>query len=283
MFKYITAITVLVFISHSASALRITHEPYTKGAILAAQFSPITSFLEREGYKNSVYVKTQNFKGFYETLHMGGLDVVFATVLHARILIEEYGYIPILVKDTELKAVVIVKEGRGYRSIRELEGKTILSPFPYDPAAYLGRSCLNDVNANIVDVNGISNVLLGVLRGQSEAGFIADVDVLFMVESMHNKFNVLATSEESAATYILVSPELKVKSKNIMDTFLKLNDSPIMKDISEKHGFNKFLPISDQTLKNLENNADAVDRIYSSLGIWEINGSIKADHKTGKK
>ena len=167
-----------------------------------------------------------------------------------------------------------MKKGGGIHLIDDLEGKTIYSPFPSDPAAYLGRSCLNGIKADIVDVDGVSSVILGVLTNKADAGFIADIDLLFIIESMKNKLNVLATSEESVATYILISPKHKSDPKTIKDTLLKLSINPMMNEIKEIHGFNELLPINDQMLNDLKSNTNAVEKIYEFLGIRDIRSDI---------
>lgn len=259
-------VCVLLTFPVLSHALTITHEPYARSSILSYRFQDIIEFYKDSGFADANYLESRNYRQFFSMASEQKFDIVFASTVNARVLVEQYNYIPILVKNVGFRAVVIAHSKSDIQSVSDLSGKTVYTPDAYDPVSYLGKVSLKDVDANFVELSGTPKVIMMVATGEAEAGLVADIDLLLMKKTLRNRLNVIAKSNETASTYILVNNRNKSRIEKLKSTALRINSTDTMTKIADSWGEFEYIELDAASMESLYGNEEATKKIIQSLG-----------------
>ena len=189
----------------------------------------------------------------------------FASNINARILIEKYQYIPVLVRVPGFKSVVITSKSSGIKTVDDLAEQTIYSPTVFDPTSYLGKESIKGINVNIVELSDVSQIIVKVLSGKGKAGFVAEADIRHLISSVRDQLKVLASSEGSFTTYVLISRQNIDKREKIKNAVMSSYSSAQKTYVEKNWGKFRYVELNKSSIAELYNNDAAMMSVIEAL------------------
>jgi phosphonate transport system substrate-binding protein len=123
----------------SKDALRLGVFPYLSPTRMDDIFSPVSQKLAR-GLQQPVRFRTSsNLPRFKQNLLSGDYDIVIAQPILYPLAVDQLGYLPLIRMEESISSVVLVLQDSPYRSVQDLQGRTIATPPVNGPVVLLAK------------------------------------------------------------------------------------------------------------------------------------------------
>ncbi|SIT03060.1 phosphonate transport system substrate-binding protein [Roseivivax lentus] len=221
--------------------------PQFEPRMLSEIWSPILEELgERTGHE-FVLVGSPDIAGFEQSFIEGAFDFAYMNPYHGLKAAEAQGYAPIL-RDggRSLFGVLVVAEASEYRSVGDLEGKTIAFPSPNAlGAALLMRADLDrvhglDYQAEYVSTHSSAylNVALGVM--DAAGGVMATLNRL--EPEIRDGLRIIYETSKLPPHPVVVHPRVDAEiAANVQAAFLDMAETPQGQALLERVPFRDII------------------------------------------
>ncbi len=241
-----------------AAPLLLSEEPYASGRLLQAKLQPLLDYLNRHSVRAD-YLRTESYGQFLAHASRQQPDIALASAGMASLLVEHYGYRPVLVKGSPINAVVVVRAASPVQSLGQLAGGFILVPEPYDIVSELGRRLLRargleqQLLPRLVETPKVDRILLSVMNNEFDAGIVAGYDVSLLSPELRQNLRVIDRSEDITAHFILLRKALPAEDQaRIVALLREFHRSAEGARYAVDFGSSQFVPFGPQHQRELD-------------------------------
>ena len=182
-------------LADEAITLSFAVVPQQSATRLAQLWTPVCDAMNRNGSYRFVFKTAKDIPTFEERLAAGEYDLAYMNPYHYTVFSKTPGYVAFARESGRfIQGLIVVKNDSPFRSIAELEGKTLAFPAPAAfassllPQAYLVK---NGIRIRPAYVNSHDSVYLTVSRGIYEAGGGIQRTYDNMPEAVRNRLRIL--------------------------------------------------------------------------------------------
>jgi len=209
--------------------------PLLKAEIFAHQMQPMVQGLANEGEQlKFLYPKT--LREFLNLCETGQITMAYVSSGYASLLIDKFGFIPLLKSDQPLKVVLF--------SRKQTQQDLLLDHIYYAEqdilAAFSAKKMANKKGIHLMQKSTVDHVIYTVLEQQDSAGITVLAQLGLVNETFKNEIQV-HNAQTMGSLYLLMAPQLKSRQANIQRHFYNFHKSWQAKSTSsEYHYLNHF-------------------------------------------
>ncbi|MCX8026894.1 MAG: phosphate/phosphite/phosphonate ABC transporter substrate-binding protein [Thermodesulfovibrionales bacterium] len=240
---------------YGQNVIKVAILPLYSATTIYERYDPLIRYLsENTGYEFKLFIP-KNFEDFINRVKAGEAHFSYQNPFVYAIIDKEYKLNPLVTtigEDTEAEAtqqlrgfsddkfrgVIITRKDSPIKKIEELRGKRVLITSPKSAGGFLSQKIyLNsrgiepEKDMILIDGKKQENVIVGVYRGEADAGFVRESALVVWKDSVDmSKIKVLAYTEVLPnwpfASSNHTNPQLAKKVKNLL---INLKDETILK------------------------------------------------------
>jgi hypothetical protein len=216
-------LTLLITFSallHGGS-VKVAFEPSVSSEILDKELAPLFSHLNSE-YGSVMSVPSVSANNFLKLSQLGDINFVYAGSAYASILIDRFGFKPLLSSIKEVEIGVLANAHEDYALLKN-NPEVELFHVPFD---LYGRYMVGkiDFKARLASRSNSERIIFSVLKKSSNLGVIFKDDLgliptyLSQKLKMHDTLNI-------GRVYLLVGPNLLTEANDIQKSMLNFHEN----------------------------------------------------------
>lgn len=259
---------------YGPNVIKVAILPLYSSTTIYERYDPLIRYLsEKTGYEFKLFIP-KNFEDFIKIVKSGQVDFSYQNPFVYAIIDKEYKLKPLVTtigEDTEdivlqqtrgfggdkFRGVIITRIDSPIQKVEDLKGKRILITSPKSAGGFLSqkiylkaRGIDPERDMRLIDSKRQENVIVGVYRGEAEAGFVRESALVVWKDAVDmSKIKVLAYTEVLPnwpfASSKETNPHLAKKVKNLL---INLNDEAILKSA----GIRGFKEATDEIFEPLK-------------------------------
>lgn len=248
------------YIEYSTKTIKVAFLPLYSTIMLFDRYDPLMRYLSRKTGREFKMVVPKDFEDFTEVVTSGAVDFsyqnpyIFSLIskdAQIRPLVTTVGDDSTLNGEIEAvdtyRGVIIVRDDSPVRSIEELKKKIILITSYKSAGGYLSQKIHlqrlgieTDRDMTIIDAKRQENVILGVYRGEADAGFVRESALMVWKDAVDMKrIRVLAhTTPIPNWPFAVCRPVDPVLVGEVMRLLTELKDKDVLA-AARTRGFRK--------------------------------------------
>ncbi len=230
----VAAIAVLLLLpgfARAAESYSFAVVPQYEQRRLFTIWKPILDEVARRAGVELRLASTLSVTDYERSLAAGAYDFVFTNPYHILRQTDRQGYQPLVRDDVPLKGILLVAKESPYRSLRDLDGKTLAVPSPNAlGASILLRADLERLHGVHVEMRNVkthASVYLHVANGLTEAG--GGVQKVFEEQdkAVRDRLRILYTTREMPSHPVAAHPRVPAEARErVRHAFLDMAATP---------------------------------------------------------
>ncbi len=237
--------------------------PYLPSSELLKKFTPLTTYLENRLEMDIALHISKNYQEHIEMVGNDKVDIAYVgPVIYVKV-VADFGHKPLLarleIKGSPLfQGVIVTNKASSIRSVQDLKGKSFAFGDPDSTMSHIvPLTVLYDKGLKLSDLvkhdflHGHSNVALGVLMGDFDAGAVKEE--VFYEYKDRGLTDLEWTPRISEHLFVASSTLPATTIKTLRAAFLSLKDDPDANRImsSIKQDVTALVPVDDSNYDNL--------------------------------
>lgn len=260
---------------YGPNVIKIAVLPLYSATTIYERYDPLIRYLsENTGHEFKLYIP-KNFEDFISVVKSGKVDFSYQNPYVYALIDKEYKLTPLVttigediedaqsskktraVSDDKFRGVIITRHDSPIKKVEDLKGKRVLITSPKSAGGFLSQKIfLNSRGIDperdmiLIDSKRQENVIVGVYRGEADAGFVRESALVVWKDSVDmSKIKVLEYTEVLPnwpfASSKDTNPQLAKKVRSLL---INLKDEGILKSAGIK-GFKEATDAIFEPLK----------------------------------
>lgn len=195
------------YIEYDTKTIKVAILPLYSTIMLFDRYDPLMRYLSRKTGREFKMVVPKDFEDFTEVVKSGAVDFSYQNPYIFSLISKEAQIRPLVTTvgddstfDGEIEAgetyrgVIIVRDDSTVRTVEELKNKNILITSHKSAGGYLSQKIhlqrlgiLTERDMTIIDAKRQENVILGVYRGEADAGFVRESALMVWKDAVDMK------------------------------------------------------------------------------------------------
>lgn len=211
----------------AATPLRFGVVPYLTARRLATLYEPARVFFEKELGRAVQFSSAPDYAVHLDRLRAREYDLVADSLPVARLAQRELGYTPIARTVAPLSPIMVMAEGKSFRSVAELKGQTVAVSDRIAALTLVGlrylrdRGLRPDQEVTVKVAGSHANAIQRVLAGEAAVAIVSRTTLKQIEPALASKVRVVQELPEAlSAVVYTVSPALAKQaaalSKNLL-------------------------------------------------------------------
>lgn len=233
---------------------------------------PIADFLQERLRRRTVLVTAPSLREFDLRFLAGAYDLAYVSPITARVAQLDTGMWPLLQNNESLYVVVVVRNGSGLDTLRDLLGRRVLAPDLYRASYFLGRELF--INANVAEGIQLQPTPLQetafseLLLGKCDAVVMNQSILRQMQESQRAKVRVIAESRRIPHAMFVAGHDATVDERQDYSTALTdfFSKTAAGKAMAENGIVTGLKPVTQRDMETLDTFAAAYRKVLQVTG-----------------
>lgn len=260
------------YVEYSNNTIKVVILPLYSPLTIYKKFDPLMKYLSKEtGYEFKLFIP-KDFEEFIKIVSEGKVHFSYQNPYVYTIISKKYPLKILVITEGEecslnnkeeicggetFRGVIIVRKDSNIKSIKDLKGKKILIVSPYSAGGFLSQKIFLEKRGfnvykdfKLIDAKRQEKVIIGVYRGEAEAGFIRESALsVFSQEVDMSKIKILTFTEylpNWPFCAVNVDSTLANKVRNLL---VQIKDKEVLK----KANIKGFKQVSDEDYEKFKN------------------------------
>lgn len=241
------------------TALTLGVFPYVSPVQLAAFHTPLKDYLAESLQRPVTLVTAPDFNSFVDRTREGQYDLVFTAPHLGRLAETRDGYKRLAQTSHTVQGFFLVRKDSNIQKIKDLKGKSVMIAqkvsIVYQMAEHTLRKngLMHGESVTIIDSRTHNNAMLAPLRGEADASVTGKLLWYGLDDEQKNQLRVIGTTEEAPGFLVMAHPRLATQDiEKIKKLLLDFNLKPGSESYFTINGFDKFQPVDDRAMKELD-------------------------------
>ena len=197
--------------------------PLLKPELISRQLTPIKEGLDSKGLAiDLVFPRTR--EEFAAYCKAGKITVAYAGAGYASLLVNHFGFIPVLTSDQIIKLVLFSKKNTRYHPGMKNTANKVFYAKENLLALFEAQKMLGESNDQLIIKSTADHVIYTVLEQERSAGIVLRAQLGLLNEVFKDDIYV-HKSKPVGRLYVLLAPQLKAQKDMIQKQFLNFHDS----------------------------------------------------------
>ncbi len=155
---------------------------------------------------------------YLENCKKGKIDLTYATLAYANILIKRYGFIPLLTSKNISQSVIYSNNKADFSPVNMKRGITVLYPKGDLISKFMATKFAHENNLKLLKKSSSDHVIYSVLDNENSVGVTMNNE-LDLLSPQFKGVMYIHKSQNYGRLYLLMSPKFKAKKEYIKKVF----------------------------------------------------------------
>lgn len=252
----------------SAASLKLGLLPYLNTRTLIQNYTPLAAFLGKALGLGVQLETAPDFTTFVQRAFRGDYDLMLMAPHYARLAEVEYGYRPLLIHKTPIRALLIVAKHQPLASVADLRGTTLAVHERSAIIAILGVSWLRDHGLeenrdyHFVQTVTHSSALLHVQSGRARAALVSYSTLIQAPAELQQNIDIAYEYARIPGLYLLAHPRLApAQTQAVRAALIRFEQSPEGQAFFKTTGHGGYREVSPEDARLLDRSLPETRRL----------------------